>query len=72
MHVDLTALNGYVLGKFGTRKAFGERMGWHPCKVTRILRGYQLPTLDECWKIGEACGLGVRLMGNVFFAEDDR
>lgn len=71
MHVNLKLLNEYVIGRFGTQKAFGERMGWNPPKVTRIMRGYQLPTLDECWKIGEACGLGVRLLGNVFFSEDD-
>lgn len=67
-NIDLDLLRGCVFKRFQTQTRFGEAMGWNGAKVTRVMRGYQRPQLDEIWRIAQICNLSDEDILRIFFA----
>ena len=72
MCIDFDHFRINVLKRFDSKRKFGEHMGWNAPKVTRILRGYQFPRLDEIWRIAEKCNMTDEELIRTFFARDVR
>ena len=55
--MNTNVLKGEIISKFGSIKAFNERLHWKPDKLNRVLNGKQKITLNDMEQLGQALGI---------------
>lgn len=64
--MDVMALRGAIYGKFRHQVSFGAVIGWTAVKVSNMLLGKYVPTVDEANTIGEKLGLNQSQYCSIF------
>ena len=57
--MQMLALRGLAVSRFGTIQNFANALGWKATKLSRILSGRQDLTVKEAWQVAEVLGVDV-------------
>jgi len=66
---DRSKLIGRIVEMYGTRSAFGEKIGWKIAQVSLVLRGKRSLREDEIALWADALGILIEEIGTYFFTK---
>ena len=66
MLINANRLRAEIITQYGTQTAFAKAIGWHPNKVSAIITGKRIPTVDEVAEISENLQLGSEAICDIF------
>ena len=64
--IDLQRLRGEIVTVFRTQHAFADAMGWYENKVSNLLNGKYILSLDEAVEIAEKLNMTIATFQVIF------